>query len=344
MREDYMAAPALSILIVTWNVRDLVLECLASIHSDEAAPSFEVILVDNASSDGTVDAVIAQYPDVRVLANRDNVGFPRANNQALAHARGQYVLYLNPDTAVDAGTLRACVEELEANADIGLVGCRLESPDGEIQYEGGRNTYRFRHLMYELLYLHMLFPHSRVFGHHRMGDWDHRGNRDVEAVNGAFMMVPRELALRVGGLPEDVFMYHEDLSFCLRILRAGYRLRYLGDVRTVHHWAQSSRKSSARLALLEVECKHRFVSEASGPRWGAAARGVLGLRALMRMGIAAVGTVLPRAWKEPYPRVFDLELHWLQLRWAIDPQSVAAHLPRAPERVREPRQLGAWPA
>jgi GT2 family glycosyltransferase len=336
--------PTLSILIVAWNVRDLVLACLASITADADAPSLEVILVDNASSDGTVEAVVERYPAVRVLVNADNVGFPRANNQALAHARGRWVLYLNPDTEVDAGTLGACVRELEANRDIGLVGCRLESPTGEVQYEGGRNTYRFRHLMYELLYLHMLFPHSRIFGHHRMGDWDHRGNRDVEAVNGAFMMVPRELANRIGGLPEDLFMYHEDLSFCLRILRAGYRVRYLGDVRTVHHWAQSSSKSSARLSLLEVECKHRFVREASGPRWGAAARVMLGVRAVLRIGIAGVGLVLPRAWKEPYPRVFDLELHWLQLRWALRPASVAVHLPRAPESAGEPLRLGAWPA
>ncbi|HSJ32648.1 MAG TPA: glycosyltransferase family 2 protein [Longimicrobiales bacterium] len=336
--------PVLSVLIVAWNVRDLVLACLASIEADAGAPPLEVILVDNASSDGTVDAVVARYPHVRVLANAQNVGFPRANNQALAHARGRYVLYLNPDTEVDPGTLAACVRELEENPDIGLVGCRLESPAGEVQYEGARNTYRFRHLMFELLYLHMLFPHSRVFGHHRMGDWDHRGNRDVEAVNGAFMMVPRDLANRVGGLPEDLFMYHEDLSFCLRILRTGRRLRYLGDVRTVHHWAQSSRKSTARLALLEVECKHRFVCEASGPRWGAAARFVLGVRAVVRMGIATAGTLLPQRWKEPYPRVFDLELHWLQLRWAVRPASIAAQLPRAPETESEPMRLGAWPA
>jgi GT2 family glycosyltransferase len=334
--------PVMSILIVTWNVRDHVMACLAALEADREAPSFEVILVDNASHDGTVDAVIAAFPQVRVLANRDNVGFPRANNQALAQARGRYVLYLNPDTEVDPGTLGTCVRELESNADVGLVGCRLESPDGRVQYEGARTTYRFRHLVYELLYLHMLFPHSRVFADHRMGHWDHRGVRDVEAVNGAFMMVRSELARRLGGLPEDLFMYHEDLSFCLRILRSGYRLRYRGDVRTVHHWAQSSRKSDARLGLLEVECKYRFIREASGDGWGAAARCVLGIRALMRIGIGLVGWFLPRRWKEPYPRVFDVQLYWLQLRWSVRPASVALHLPRMPDDLREPLRLGAW--
>jgi GT2 family glycosyltransferase len=335
-------APVLSVLIVTWNVRDLVLACIDSIRADGDAPPLEIIVVDNASSDGTAAAVVQRFPDVRVLANARNVGFPRANNQALSVARGRYVLYLNPDTEVGAGTLGACVRELEDNPDVGVAGCRLEFADGSVQYEGARNAYRFRHLVYELLYLHMLFPTNRVFGHHRMGDWDHRGTRDVEAVNGAFMMVPRELALSIGGLPEDLFMYHEDLSFCLRIRRAGYRLRYLGGVRTVHHCGQSSRRSPARLGLLEVECKQRFIREADGPAWAGAARVLLGVRALLRLGICAAGTLLPASFRARYPRVFDARLYWLQFRWCIRPASVSAVMPRVPDIAGEPMRMGAW--
>lgn len=337
-------APVLSIIIVAWNVRDLLLACLASIHADPSSPPHEIIVVDNASGDGTAEAVVTRYPAVRVLANRENVGFPRANNQALAHARGRYVLYLNPDTEVGAGTLGACVRELAAHPDVGVVGCRLESKEGFVQYEGARNLYRFRHLVYEVLYLHMLFPGSARFDDHRMGQWDHRDDRDVEAVSGAFMMVPRDLAQQIGGLPEDLFMYHEDLSFCLRVQRAGRRVRYLGSVHTVHHRGRSSARSSARLALLEVECKHRFIAEADGPRWAAAARAVLALRALLRMGLGALALPLPRRWKAAFPRVFDIRLYWLQLRWSLQPASVAMHLPRAPERPREPLRMGAWPA
>ncbi|HEX2167128.1 MAG TPA: glycosyltransferase family 2 protein, partial [Longimicrobiales bacterium] len=295
-------------------------------------------------ADHTAEAVVERYPWVRVLANSDNVGFPRANNQALLHARGEYVLYLNPDTQVRPGTLATCVRELERDSEIGLVGCRLESANGDIQYEGGRKLYRFRHLLCELLYLHMLFRGSRAFDDHRMGAWDHRDERDVEALSGAFMMVPRSLALEVGGLPEDVFMYHEDLSFCLRIGRTGHRVRYLGGVSTVHHWAQSSSRSTARLALLDVECKYRFIRELQGPLWAAAARAALGLRALLRIGIGTVGLLLPARLKAPWPRVFDLPSYWLQLRWSLRPASVAVFMPRAPELTREPRHLGAWSA
>jgi GT2 family glycosyltransferase len=337
-----MSAPALSIIIVTWNVRDLVLACLDSIHADRGAPPLEIIVVDNASSDGTAAAVLQRFPDVRVLANPDNVGFPRANNQALRAARGRHVLFLNPDTEVGIGTLGTCVAELDASPDVGLVGCRLEYDDGRVQYEGARNAYRFRHLVYELLYLHMLFPRSRIFGHHCMGDWDHRSTRDVEALNGAFMMAPREIALAVGGLPEDFFMYHEDLSFCLRIRRSGYRVRYLGHVRTIHHCGQSSRRSSARLGLLEVECKRRFIEEVDGPRWGVAARAMLGMRALLRLGTSAMGVLLPRKVKERYPRVFDAELYWLQLRWSVWPGRMRGLMPRMPSAPAEPVRLGAW--
>jgi GT2 family glycosyltransferase len=310
-------APSLSILIVAWNVRDRVLACLAAIAADDTAPDHEVILVDNASSDDTVARVRELHPAVRLIANAQNVGFPRANNQALAAARGRYVLYLNPDTEVAPGTLAACLDELERNADIGIVGCRLESADGAVQYDGARRTYRFRHLLYELLYLHTLFPRSRIFADQVMGDWDHRDRRDVEAVCGAFMMTPRQLALELGGLPEDVFMYHEDLSFCLRVLRTGRRVRYLGDVATVHHCGQSSRRSAARFGVLEAESKYRYVQEADGAAWAAAARGAIALRSVIRLGICAAALPVSRGRKARYPRVFDWRTHMLQLVWSV---------------------------
>jgi GT2 family glycosyltransferase len=307
----------LSVVVVAWNVKDHVVACLRAIFSDTSRPDLEVILVDNASSDGTVDAVAVRFPHVRIIANAENVGFPRANNQALAQARGRYILYLNPDTEVAAGTLQRCVRELDAHPDIGVVGCRLEHPDGRIQYEGARNTYHFRHLVYELLYLHMLLARSPTFGDHLIGAWDHRTSRDVEAVSGAFLMTRRALAVELGGLPQDVFMYHEDLSFCLRVLRAGHRLRYLADVVTVHHCGESSRRSSARFGLLEVESKLRYIEEADGAAWAVAARAVLALRSLLRLAVCAVTAAAPQRWKERYPRVFDWRTHVLQLYWCV---------------------------
>lgn len=327
---DPVRAPELSVIIVSWNVRDDVLRCLEALRQNSKEADAEILLVDNASGDGTVEAVREHFPAVRVIANRTNAGFPRANNQALALARGRYVLFLNPDTEVGPSCLATCMRTLEEHPDIGMVGCRLEYPDGSIQPEGGRNAYRLRHLLFEVFYLHMLFPTSPVFGHQLMGDWDHRGRRDVEAICGAFMMVRRSIAESLGGLPEEVFMYHEDLAFCLRVRDAGHRIRYLGDVRTIHYANRSSRKSRADLGLLEGEYKVRLIRERQGRVHGAAARLVFGVRGALRLLIATIAAPLPGLGRlrDRFPRVFDRRRHRLQLLWSISPRLVAEHMPR----------------
>ncbi|HEX6694351.1 MAG TPA: glycosyltransferase family 2 protein, partial [Longimicrobiales bacterium] len=141
--------PRLSIIIVSWNVRDLLIACLESVMAQEDV-QLEVFVVDNASADGTVEAVRERFPDVTVIANRENVGFPRANNQVLGYARGEYILYLNPDTEVQPGTLSACVAELDAHPELGAVGSRLQFADGQVQYDGARRAFRLRHLAYDM--------------------------------------------------------------------------------------------------------------------------------------------------------------------------------------------------
>jgi GT2 family glycosyltransferase len=282
-----MTAPTLSVIIVTWNVRDLTLACLAVLQRELHEIPSEVIVVDNASGDGTVEAVRAAYPETRIVANRANMGYPAANNQGVAAARGDYVLFLNPDTEPGPGSVAACLSALEADAAVGVAGCRLELEDGSVQLECARHPYLLRHLAMELLYLHMLFPRSRIFGDHLMGYWDHRGERDVEAICGAFMMARRSVVEQVGGLPSDVFMYHEDLAFCLRVRRAGWRIRYLGEHVTLHRWRGSSSKSDAKLALLEGQYKLQLIRDAQGSLSAAVGRVLFAVRCASR---------LPRRW------------------------------------------------
>ncbi len=323
-------APDVSVLIVTWNSREDVLRCLGSLERQEGDLSLEVIVVDNASTDGTVAAIRERFPESVVRENVGNVGFPRANNQALELAHGRHVLYLNPDTEVGEGTLAACVEALESDREVGMVGCRLVYPDGTTQYEGGRRPYRLGDLFFESLYLHMFFPNHPLFSRHLMGDWDHRGERDVEAIMGAFMLVRRDIAEDVGGLPEEVFMYHEDLAFCLRVREAGWRIRYVGGATTTHYSGRSSARSSAKLYLLEGEFKVRLIREAQGPLFGALARLLFGVRSLLRLILAAVAYVVPGLGgvRRRYPRVFHLRKHYHQLVWSFAPWAVSSLLPR----------------
>lgn len=340
-----MTTPQLSVIIVTWNVRELTLACLTALERETRGITTEVIVVDNASVDGTADAVQAAFPDVRVLRNSVNRGFPAANNQALGVSRGDYVLYLNPDTEPGPGSVAACLAALEADPSVGVAGCRLELEDRSIQLECARRPYLLRHLAMELLYLHMLFPRSRIFGDHLMGYWDHRGERDVEAICGAFMLARRSVVQQVGGLPADVFMYHEDLAFCLRVRRAGWRIRYLGEHVTLHRWRGSSSKSEAKLALLEGQYKLQLIRDAQGPAFAAVGRVLFALRCASRLVLGGVGTLLlgRTRFAARYPRVLAWRVHGLQLMWAVAPGMVAHLVPGAdaavhaesPDAVRE---------
>ena len=327
-----------SVVIVTWNVEDVITPCLHSLHADAGDIDLDVVIVDNGSTDATVERIRAGFPGVRVFVNRSNAGFPVANNQALRIARGELVLFLNPDTEVGRGTLQACLDVLDRDPGAGMVGCRLVLEDGTTQFECARRDYRLRHLLLESLYLHMLFPRSRVCGDHLMSYWDHEGEREVEAISGAFMLVRREAVDRVGGLPAELFMYHEDLAFCLRVRRAGWRIRYTSAATVLHRWRGSSRRSSEALALLEGETKVRLVHEAEGRAAAAVARGVFAVRCVLRLGIAGAGALLPqrRALAERYPRVFDWRTHWLQLVWAVWPRAVVHRMPRADVRALAP--------
>jgi GT2 family glycosyltransferase len=321
-------APKLTVIIVTWNVRDYTLACLDAVRRETAHVATEIIVVDNASTDGTAAAVQGAFPEVLVLTNAENVGFPAANNQALARAAGDYVLFLNPDTEVGRGAIAVCLDELERDPGVGVSGCKLVLEDGSVQLECARNPYLLQHLLTETLYLHMLFPGSRWFGHHRMSYWDHEGVRDVEAICGAFMLARTAAARSVGGLPDDVFMYHEDLAFCLRLRRAGWRIRYRGDVSTLHRWRASSRGRGSDLLLLEGIHKLQLIREAQGRHAAAFGRAIFAFRCALRLLIAGVATALPAATlRHRFPRVFDARAHALQLAWTLAPGRMAHRVP-----------------
>jgi len=301
---------------------------------------FEVVLVDNASTDGTVEMVRRDWPQVRVAVNAANVGFAHANNQALARAHGEYVLFLNPDTEVGPDALRRCMEELRGDPTIGLVGCRLLYPDGQIQYECARSAYRLGDLLIESVYLHRFFPRHPVFGRQILGHWDHTDSRDVEGLSGAFMMMPRALAEELGGMATEVFLYHEDMDLALRVRQRGYRVRYLADVETVHHTSRATvgKWAEPGWALLELETNVRLIRQLQGRAAAGAARAAYLARSLGRMAVAAAGKVVPGLGRvrERYPTVFSVRRHALQAAWSLSPRLVAHRLPSGPTPAELP--------
>jgi N-acetylglucosaminyl-diphospho-decaprenol L-rhamnosyltransferase len=227
----------LSIVIVSWNVRDLLRQCLASI-SKLQSPSIETIVVDNVSTDGSADMVRAEFPDVRLIVNTENRGFPAANNQGIAVAQGRYVLILNPDTKVVGDALATMVAYADANPDVGVVGPQLLNEDGSVQ----SSRRRFPTLATALLESTWLQPCAprRLLERYYVQDQPDDATLDVDWVKGAALMARREPIEQVGLMDEGYFMYSEELDWCRRFKDANWRVVYLPAAQIVHYGGKSS--------------------------------------------------------------------------------------------------------
>lgn len=232
----------LSIVLLSWNGRELALACLASIdralraNESPGSLSIETILVDNGSSDGTVDAVRARFPWVEVVPLASNRGFAGGNNAGLARARGRHVCLLNNDTIVQPGGFEACVRHLDAHPEVGAVGPQLLHEDGRKQ----NSIHNFPTLLLEIVprgVLEVLAP--RRYPSKR---FTHDAALDVEAVLGACMVVRREVITRVGPMPEDYFFFLEETDWCFAMRAAGYRVVHLPEARLVHLHGASTKK------------------------------------------------------------------------------------------------------
>lgn len=233
--------PDISVIIVSWNVRDLLRQCLRSLAAGRGGLDVEVIVVDGASADGSAAMVSSDFPWVTLIACDENVGFPRGNNIGMARANGRYLLLLNPDTEVAPNALPALHDFLMAHADVGVVGPQLRYPDGSVQ-SSRRRFPRLVTAFFESTWLEPWAPPG-LLRHYYAGDLPDDGVADVDWVMGAAMMVPREVAERVGGMDEAYFMYSEELDWCRRIKALGWRVVYYPPATVVHHEGKSSEQA-----------------------------------------------------------------------------------------------------
>ncbi len=217
-------APDLSIVIVNWNTREMLRDCLRSVYATLGDLPAEVWVVDNASQDGSQEMVEDAFPQALLIRNRDNRGFAAANNQALAQARGRHLLLLNSDTIVHGSVLRDSVAWLDAHEDVGVMGCRVLNADGTLQI----TCSRFPTLLNLMLLTTGLWkmPGPAFFDRYQMTRWDRRDEREVDVVSGCYMLVRAEAMARVGLLDEDFFFYGEETDWCRRFQDAGWRLMF----------------------------------------------------------------------------------------------------------------------
>jgi N-acetylglucosaminyl-diphospho-decaprenol L-rhamnosyltransferase len=258
-------APELSIIMVNWNGGELLRSCLRSIAQSPPSVAYDIVVVDNASSDESVawlhsGEVAAMLPGiaVHVIENKDNAGFSRANNQAIAYSQAPLLFLLNPDTEVTPGAIDALVACLESDARIGACGPRLLNTDGSLQHSVWRNPPTAWEIVVSGIGLWRLIP-RRLRGELLLGGhWDHSRRRPVPSLFGAAVLARRTMIDQVGGLDERFHMYGEDDDWCLRITRAGWLLIFEPGASIVHHGGQFSLLRWDSSEKLRVKLKSSF--------------------------------------------------------------------------------------
>lgn len=262
------------VVIVNYNTRELLRRCLESVYRSEGV-TFSVYVVDNASQDGSAAMVAEVFPQVHLMANTDNVGYPRANNQVLRAlgfpeaGQSRYALLLNPDTEIPPHALREMVAFMDAHPEAGAAGPKVLLPDGRLDLACRRSFPSPEVSFYRLIGLSHLFPRSRRFGRYNLTYLDPDVETEVDSVVGAFMLVRREAIAQVGLLDEGFFMYGEDLDWAYRLKQAGWRIYYTPRVSILHVKRAASRQNPrARIAFWQA--MRRFYDKhyaAVTPRW-----------------------------------------------------------------------------
>lgn len=232
----------LSVIIVNYNVKRLLEQCLASVAIAAKAMSVEVFIVDNASTDGSVEFLQRKFPFYTFISNKENVGFARANNQALRSCSGEQILFLNPDTILPPDCFENCITFLKAHPEAGAVGVKMIDGQGNFLKESKRGLPTPVASLWKLTGISRLFPRSRFFSAYYAGHLDPRKIQQVEVLSGAFMMVRHSVLKITGGFDERFFMYAEDIDLSYRILKAGFRNYYLPSVEIIHLKGSSTQK------------------------------------------------------------------------------------------------------
>ncbi len=251
----------LSVIIVNYNVKEFLLNSLDSIRKAAQNISIEIIVVDNSSDDGSIEALKDKYPDVILIENKKNVGFGRANNQALEIAKGKYFLLLNPDTIVREDTFEKMISFFETHPQAGIAGCKVLNPDATLQLACRRGFPGPWTSFTKVMGLSSLFPKSKLFARYNLTYLNENETYEVDAVSGAFLMLKKEAYEKIGGFDPQFFMYGEDLDLCYRIQKAGFKVFYFHETEIIHYKGESTKRSSIDETRVFYDAMHLFVKK-----------------------------------------------------------------------------------
>jgi GT2 family glycosyltransferase len=252
----------LTIIIVSWNTRELLDKCLDSLRSEVMSQSLgpsnvEVFVVDNRSQDGSADMVADRHAWVKLITNEENRGFAAANNQALSIAKSPYVLLLNPDTEVGQGTLGTLIQFLNEHPRAGIVAPQLLNSDGSVQ-RSCRKFPTFAGMSFELLGFSRIMPSVSRFREYKMLDWNHDEERQVDQPEGACLLIRKCLLDQIGLFDEGFFMLFEEVDLCYRAKEAGWEIWFTPKAKVIHHYGQSIKQVKAKMILSSHRGLYRF--------------------------------------------------------------------------------------
>jgi len=283
----------LSIIIVNWNTNNQLTQCLASIFHNTPSDEFEILLVDNASTDGSVDMVRERFQQVQLIENNENLGFAKANNQAIQQSNGHYVILLNPDTEIKPGALETLVRFMDEEPQAGAAGPKLLNPDGTLQTSCYPSPTLPREI-WRLFHLDKIKP----YGIYEMSRWDMEKPRQVDVLQGACLILRREVLDQVGLLDEDYFVYSEEVDLCYRLKKAGWQLYWVPGAKVVHYGGQSTNQVAEEMFLQLYRGKILFFRKHYGRLSANLYKFVLLLATLTRLAL----TPLARLEKQPRRR------------------------------------------
>lgn len=262
--------PALSVVIVNYNVKHFLRQCLQSVIGSDYKDQLDIWVVDNNSSDGSIDMIRSDCPGINLIANDENLGFSKANNQAIRQLDSDYTLILNPDTLLEEDTLSKCVSYLENNKDVGALGVKMIDGSGNYLPESKRGFPKPLNAIFKLSGLSRIFSKSSFFNAYYMGHLPDDKISDVDVLTGAFMMLRTGLLQEIGGFDEDYFMYGEDIELCYQVKRKNFRIIYFPGSTIVHFKGESTQKSSIRYIRNFYGAMHKYArkrNRGSGTFW-----------------------------------------------------------------------------
>lgn len=284
----------LSVIIVNYNVKHFLEQCLCSVQKAIAGMAGEVVVVDNNSTDKSMEYLVPRFPAVQFIRNSENVGFAKACNQGLKLSTGKYILFLNPDTIVPEDCFQQCIRFFEQKPDAGAVGIKMIDGSGRFLKESKRAFPSPMTSLFKLFGLSKLFPHSKPFSRYHLGHLNENENNEIDVLAGAFMMIKKEVLDKVGSFDETFFMYGEDVDLSYRIQNAGYKNYYFAGSSIIHFKGESTRKGTMNYVRMFYNAMSIFVRKHYGGSRAGVFNFLIHLAIWFRAGLTTIGSFIRR--------------------------------------------------